>query len=119
MQQFYTNTIESKFIKDLIATTPLPTVDTLYKGKWIVPGCYYITEMINGKYLTGPGYRTWVNRWMRLTNNGIGLHDANWRSSFGGSIFLKDGSHGCVNMPNEKAAQLFKEAEIGTITVIY
>ena len=56
---------------------------------------------------------------MRLTNNGIGLHDANWRSSFGGSIFLKDGSHGCVNMPNEKAAQLFKEAEIGTITVIY
>ena len=44
MQQFYTNTIESKFIKDLIATTPLPTVDTLYKGKWIVPGCYYITD---------------------------------------------------------------------------
>lgn len=82
-------------------------------------GCYYITEMINGKYLTGPGYRTWVNRWMRLNNNGIGLHDATWRSSFGGSIFLKDGSHGCVNMPNEKAAQLFKEAEIGTITVIY
>ena len=44
MQQFYTNTIESKFIKDLIATTPLPTVDTLYKGKWIVPGCYYIND---------------------------------------------------------------------------
>ena len=44
MQQFYTNTIESKFIKDLIATTPLPTIDTLYKGKWIVPGCYYITD---------------------------------------------------------------------------
>lgn len=44
MQQFYTNTIESKFIKDLIATTPLPTIDTLYKGKWIVPGCYYVTD---------------------------------------------------------------------------
>ena len=44
MQQFYTNTIESKFIKDLIATTPLPTIDTLYKGKWIVPGCYYISD---------------------------------------------------------------------------
>ena len=44
MQQFYTNTIESKFIKDLIATTPLPTIDTLYKGKWIVPGCYYIND---------------------------------------------------------------------------
>lgn len=44
MQQFYTNTIESKFIKDLISTTPLPTIDTLYKGKWIVPGCYYVTD---------------------------------------------------------------------------
>ena len=44
MQQFYTNTIESKFIKDLIATTPLPTIDTLYKGEWIVPGCYYIND---------------------------------------------------------------------------
>ena len=56
MQQFYTNTIESKFIKNLIATTPLPTIDTLYKGKWIVPGCYYVTDcnivkanFINGK----------------------------------------------------------------------
>ena len=44
MQQFYTNTIESKFIKQLIATTNLPTVDTLYKGKLLVPGCYYVTD---------------------------------------------------------------------------
>lgn len=54
MQQFYTNTIESKFIKDLIATTPLPTIDTLYKGKWIVPGCYYITDcsVVKANYIT-------------------------------------------------------------------
>lgn len=44
MQQFYINTIESKFIKDLIATTYLPTIDTLYRGKWIVPDCYYVTD---------------------------------------------------------------------------
>lgn len=54
MQQFYTNTIESKFIKDLIATTPLPTIDTLYKGKWVVPGCYYITDcnVVKANYIT-------------------------------------------------------------------
>lgn len=53
MQQFYTNTIESKFIKDLIATTPLPTIDTLYKGKWIVPGCYYINgcNVVKANYI--------------------------------------------------------------------
>lgn len=54
MQQFYTNTIESKFIKDLIATTHLPIIDTLYKGKWIVPGCYYVTDcnIVRANYTT-------------------------------------------------------------------
>ncbi|MGM9544279.1 MAG: hypothetical protein ACI3T9_04785 [Romboutsia timonensis] len=44
MQQFYIDTIESKFIKQLIASTPLPTVDTLYKGKLIVAECTYVTD---------------------------------------------------------------------------
>lgn len=54
MQQFYTNTIESKFIKDLISTTHLPIIDTLYKGKWIVPGCYYVTDcnIVRANYIT-------------------------------------------------------------------
>lgn len=54
MQQFYTNTIESKFIKDLISTTHLPIIDTLYKGKWIVPGCYYVTDcnIVRANYTT-------------------------------------------------------------------
>lgn len=90
------------------------------KGKNDTPiGCYYITEKINGKYLTGPGYKTWVNRWMRITDRGHGLHDANWRSSFGGSIFTYDGSHGCINMPNEKAANLYEKVSVGTIVLIY
>lgn len=82
-------------------------------------GCYYITEKVNGKYLTGNGYKTWVNRWMRLTNTGIGLHDANWRGSFGGNIYLSNGSHGCVNMPSTKAAELYKLVDVGTKVIIH
>lgn len=83
------------------------------------PGCYYITQMINGTYLTGEEYNNWVNRWMRLTVDGIGIHDANWRTSFGGEIYQTDGSHGCVNMPNLKAAELYKLVDLGTIVVIH
>ena len=82
-------------------------------------GCFYITQMINGTYLTGEDYKEWVNRWMRLTTNGIGIHDANWRSTFGGDIYLTDGSHGCVNMPNLKAADLYELVDIGTVVIIH
>lgn len=83
------------------------------------PGCYYITQMINGTYLIGEEYNNWVNRWMRLTVDGIGIHDANWRTSFGGDIYKTDGSHGCVNMPNLKAAELYKLVDLGTIVIIH
>lgn len=82
-------------------------------------GVYYITECINGKYLIGDTYKTWVNKWMRLTNSGIGLHDAAWRSSFGGSIYMTDGSHGCINLPKDFAYALYEKAYVGLPVIIY
>lgn len=82
-------------------------------------GVYYISEKINGKYLTGDNYRTWVNYWLRLTNSGIGLHDANWRSKFGGSIYTYNGSHGCINLPKGFAKDLFNSVERKTAVIIY
>jgi hypothetical protein len=82
-------------------------------------GVYYITERINGKYLTGDTYRTWVNKWMRLTNMGIGLHDATWKSSFGGSIYTYNGSHGCINLPYSFACDLFDAVYVGLPVIIY
>lgn len=82
-------------------------------------GVYYITECINGKYLVGDTYRTWVNKWMRLTNRGIGLHDATWRSSFGDSIYVTNGSHGCINLPRDFAYALYEKAYVGLPVIIY
>lgn len=82
-------------------------------------GIYYISECINGKYLTGDTYKTWVNKWMRLTNTGIGLHDAYWRSTFGGSIYKTNGSHGCINLPPKFASDLFEIAYRGMPVIIY
>ena len=82
-------------------------------------GVFYITECINGKYLRGANYKTWVNKWMRLTNSGIGLHDATWRSSFGGNIYTYNGSHGCINLPKKFAYDLYEHAYVGLPVIIY
>ena len=47
-------------------------------------------------------------------NNNIGMHDAGWRSEFGGEIYLTNGSHGCVNVPYDVAEELYYRVEIGT-----
>lgn len=51
-------------------------------------------------------YESPVSYWMPF-NGGIGLHDANWRSNFGGSIYKTSGSHGCINLPPAKAKVLY------------
>ena len=90
------------------------------KGRNDTPhGVYFITQYMDGKYLTGATYRTWVNRWMRITDRGHGLHDATWRSSFGGNIYTYDGSHGCINLPKQFAYDLFDTVGSGTCVVIY
>ena len=51
-------------------------------------------------------YESHVDYWMPF-NGGIGLHDANWRSKFGGTIYQTSGSHGCINLPPAKAKELY------------
>ena len=52
-------------------------------------------------------------------NGGIGMHDATWRGSFGGSIYQYSGSHGCINMPKAKAASLYEMIEKDCTVVCY
>lgn len=82
-------------------------------------GVFYVSECVPGKYLVGDTYRTWVNRWMRLTNTGVGFHDASWRGSFGGQIYISNGSHGCINLPSSYAYSLFDEIEPGIAVFVY
>ena len=82
-------------------------------------GVYYVMERMNGKTLRGNDYETWVNKWIRLTWSGIGLHDASWRNNFGGEIYKSNGSHGCINLPYDFAAYLLNEVKTGMPVVIY
>lgn len=64
------------------------------------------------------GYEQPVSYWMPF-NGGIGLHDATWRGSFGGNIYKTNGSHGCVNLPKETAANIFGKIQDGTPIILY
>ena len=63
-------------------------------------------------------YETPVKFWMPF-NGGIGFHDATWQSSFGGSRYQTNGSHGCVNLPYDVAAQLYNLITAGTPVVCH
>ncbi|MCR5649780.1 MAG: L,D-transpeptidase [Lachnospiraceae bacterium] len=74
--------------------------------------------MQRNRVLVGENYRTPVKYWMAFHNH-VGLHDANWRSKFGGEIYKTDGSHGCVNLPTETAAELYEYVTVGTPVITY
>ena len=73
---------------------------------------------LKGYNYDGTPYESPVSYWMPF-NGGIGLHDATWRGSFGGSEYLTGGSHGCVNMPLGDAAALYSQVEKGMPVVVY
>lgn len=86
---------------------------------WATPaGVYTITYKERNATLKGEDYRTPVSYWMPFNGN-IGLHDASWRSSFGGNIFRTSGSHGCVNLPPPVAKSIFENIDSGIPVLCY
>ncbi|MCD7882726.1 MAG: L,D-transpeptidase family protein [Lachnospiraceae bacterium] len=81
-------------------------------------GVYTIYYMASPATLHGADYTSEVQYWMAYYGN-FGLHDANWRSEFGGDIYLTDGSHGCVNLPDDMAQIIYENAYIGMLVVTY
>ena len=68
--------------------------------------------------LHGSYGEAFVKYWMRFTNSGQGLHDAGWRRNFGSSIYISNGSHGCVNLPRETAATIYNNSYLGMPVIV-
>lgn len=84
------------------------------KARYTPPGIFTLYYKTKDRILRGTKradgsyeYESHVNFWMPF-NGGIGLHDASWRSSYGGTIYKYKGSHGCINMPYEKAKAVYE-----------
>ena len=82
------------------------------------PGLYFIKYKEKDATLRGDDYATPVSYWMPF-DGGIGLHDATWRSKFGGTIYKTAGSHGCVNLPPAAAKEIFSIVDSGEPVIVY
>ena len=47
------------------------------------------------------------------------MHDATWRGSFGGSIYKRNGSHGCINLPQGAAKTIFENINANFPVLVY
>lgn len=69
-----------------------------------------------------PEYKTPVAYWMPFVGGAIGLHDASWQasSSFSNAnAFYSVGSHGCVNLPPDKAGELYGLVKSGICVIVH
>ena len=81
-------------------------------------GVNYVYLKQQDRILRGEGYASHVNFWMPVKGN-IGIHDASWRSKYGGTIYQTNGSHGCINTPYNAMVQMYEMVEVGTPVVMY
>ncbi len=81
-------------------------------------GTYGITYKQRDATLVGENYESAVKYWMPFNKN-VGMHDASWRSKFGGWEYIINGSHGCINLPSEMAAKIYDVVEKGECVFVY
>lgn len=81
-------------------------------------GIYSLAYKQKDTVLKGQGYASPVSFWMPF-NGGIGIHDASWRYTFGGNIYVSNGSHGCINAPYSLANTIYNNIDSGTPIICY
>ena len=101
-----------------IVDTPIVSGNPNIDGCATPEGCYALDAKESPAVLTGEDYETNVTYWMPFAGN-VGIHDATWRTEFGGNMYQWDGSHGCINVPYDKAAAIYANIEVGMPVVVY
>ena len=107
---------------ECVLETPCVT-GNVAQGYSTPAGIYYLTyktmnATLEGYNYDGSTYSTPVTYWMPF-NGGIGFHDATWRGSFGGNIYMTNGSHGCVNLPYWAASTLYSYINTSIPIILY
>ncbi len=98
-----------------------PVVTGNYGGYDTPKGAHTIFQRMSPATLVGPTWCVNVKYWLAFTRSGCGIHDSTWRDSseYGGTTYMGDGSHGCVNTPYSKVKKIYSKAKIGTHVVVY
>lgn len=101
--------LETDFVSGSMSSTP----------DCVTPeGVFGLSYKTTNAVLRGANYETPVNYWMPFYGN-FGMHDATWRSEFGGQIYITNGSHGCLNLPLDAASQIYQYVSTGFPVICY
>jgi hypothetical protein len=87
-------------------------------------GVYFVwnkqrNATLKGKNDDGSNYASPVSYWMPIDYTGVGLHDAPWQPTFGGTWYKTHGSHGCVNTPPATMAKVYAAVALGTPVIVF
>ncbi len=102
---------------ELIIQTPVVTGNTRLR-RGTPTGTNYVYNKQRNRVLRGADYASPVKYWIPV-KGAVGIHDASWRSEYGGEIYKSNGSHGCINTPLEEVSKLYDMVEIGTPCVMF
>lgn len=100
----------------------LVTTDVVTGASWgypTPPGYYKVENKDTNCWLSGEDYNVHVDYWIGFIGYQIGIHDADWRTKFGGENYVKNGSHGCVNTPKAAVQVIFDNIEPGVPVLVY
>ena len=102
---------------EVLVTTPIVSGAT-----WGYPtpeGLYKVENKDTNCWLSGADYNVHVDYWIGVIGWQIGIHDADWRTIFGGQQYIREGSHGCINTPKEAVIPIFENIEVGVPVLIH
>ncbi|MED1472433.1 L,D-transpeptidase family protein [Bacillus salipaludis] len=88
------------------------------KGVWYVQ--YKKTpSILRGSEVGNPNYSVKVTYWAPFTLDGVGFHDASWRSNWASNAYLTNGSGGCVNIKPEVMKTVYANLVQNEAVIVY
>jgi lipoprotein-anchoring transpeptidase ErfK/SrfK len=123
---------DGKLVTSFLVTTGRAELPAL-AGEWSVQNRESPTEFKSPDPPSSPYYYppTHINYAILYHHGGYFLHDSWWRVNYGpgtqfphydtggDEFFAGNGSHGCVNLPEDKAAWLYANTDFNTQIIIY
>lgn len=108
---------------ELIISTSITSWRNNYET---IRGKFRVYTKQRGKLMKSPfpeeEYELWVDYWLGFSG-GYGIHDACnstdcWRTRFGLSSYVYNGSHGCINTPYNAVKMIYSWAKVGTTVYV-
>lgn len=106
------------YIEGKLKTKTQTVTGDISKGYDTPTGVFPINYKERDAVLRGEGYAAPVDYWVPFNGN-IGIHDADWNSSFGGDYYKNNGSNGCINLPPKDTKAVFDLVYPGMPVIVH